>query len=932
MNQRYVVIDLETTGNSPKKGDRIIQIAAVVIENQEVCERFASFVNPNRDIPTFVENLTGISNDLVNNAPTFDIIAPDVISMLENAYFVAHNVPFDLTFLQAELTRTGFPRFVGPTLDTVELTRMMMPSVESYKLSQLADILSLAHENPHQADSDAEVTAEILLKLLNKLDLLPLVTCQKLFKLSRYFKSDIKDIINHTIELKMKKATTDDEQYYDIHRGIALRKLKDVHPKINQNLEFGQIKQQIQKVLETSQEFEYRLDQIRMMDTINNALESNQHSVIEAGTGLGKSLGYLLPAVIFANNNEKPVVISTNTIQLQQQLLNQDIPFMGRLLNIPINVAILKGKYHYISLRKFEQVLYDDDDNYDINLSKAQILIWLTETESGDVDELNLPSGGMILWNRINSSYENQNDQNPWHTRSFYERARQKANEAHLIITNHSLLFSDLTTGHSLLPPYDCLIIDEAHHIETVASRHFGESIDYVQIISILSQIGTLSSNGLLMKAEGIFKKVGLDNDYFEEIEELLNDIKIYVDELFRTIRSYVLANHTEVKPPVNRISYRYHPSKEQGKLWDEIIETVDRIILLDKNLVNLVEKQQAKINKVRALATPYQLGNIADYYMSIYALDNLLHGVSDLLLTINAKERVTWIEAETKGAKNATTILSQQIDVSDYLADTLFTWKKSVVLTSATLTVNKSFDFFIKRLGLHDFQPITLSVPSPFDYNRQTAIMIPTDLPDITSVIEDEYAHAIAIQIVEIAIRTEGRMLVLFTSIDMLRKTYEHLREMSLLEDYILIAQGISGTSKAKLTKNFKAFEKSILLGTNSFWEGVDIPGDDLKVLVIVRLPFSSPTDPVFAAKMKKIKDQGGNPFRELSLPEAIMRFKQGFGRLIRTNHDRGVVFVMDRRITSTNYGKNFLLSLPEVEVHEESLTTLLEKMDKWI
>ena len=226
----------------------------------------------------------------------------------------------------------------------------------------------------------------------------------------------------------------------------------------------------------------------------------------------------------------------------------------------------------------------------------------------------------------------------------------------------------------------------------------------------------------------------------------------------------------------------------------------------------------------------------------------------------------------------------------------------------------------------------MTLSLPSPFNYKEQALVMIPTDLPDIKSVSMEEFVHSIALQIAEIAIITQGRMLVLFTSFDMLKQTHQQLKELAFLDEFMIISQGISGRSKNKLTKNFKAFEKAILLGTSSFWEGVDIPGEDLTALVIVRLPFTPPNDPIFVARNQLIKEKGGNPFTELALPEAIMRFKQGFGRLVRSKSDKGIVFIMDKRITTTGYGKNFLLSLPEVTCHVQPLEDLLKKVDMWL
>ncbi|MFC4322684.1 ATP-dependent DNA helicase DinG [Litchfieldia salsa] len=926
MNNRFVVIDIETTGNSPKKGDRIIQFAAVVIIDGEIVERFSSFINPNRKIPTFIEQLTGISNEIVEHAPDFKMIAPEIVSMLEDSYFVAHNVPFDLSFLQTELENHGFPTFSGPTIDTVELSRIMMPTIDSYKLSYLAGNLELSHIQPHRADSDAEVTAELLLRILDKLNDLPLVTCQKLLSLSRGLKSDLDLIIGERIEKKISKINNDD-LLFDIFRGIALKK-ENVETVIRtKGINYEEFKKYN---VENNNGITFRPEQIEMMDFVTYIQETNQHGLIEGGTGIGKTLAYLIPSILLALNKDKPVIVSTNTIQLQQQLLENDIPLVSRLLPIPFTYALLKGKTHYLSLRKFEQSLYELDNNYDTVLTKCQILVWLTETTTADVEEINLPSGGQLFWARINidSTYTVIKD-DPWQSRCFYEKAKERAKQSNIVITNHALLLSDLTSEKELLPDYEFVVIDEGHHIEQIASKHFGERINYLQIIGILSQLGTLDNNQLIAKSAKIFRTIGEDIRTFSQIDTLLRELKVNIDELFSLIKSYVIETSSKVE--TNRISYQFRSKLEQGHEWEVIRDALSSIMIIGDQLKKIVDAQMHVVNQNSHMITPFQQGTVADYYTAIRRFIGLLNNLNSLLF--EEREGVTWFEGDWKGAKNATTIYSQPIDVSELLADKFFTHKKSVLLTSATLTVRDSFGYMIDKLGLKDFQPLTLKLNSPFDFKSQAVIMIPNDLPDLNNKNNDsEFVEALSKHLIEIVLVTKGRMLVLFTSTDMLKKSYHLLKQSTHLNEYMIIAQGISGGSKAKLTKNFKAFDKSILLGTNSFWEGVDITGDQLTTVVIVRLPFTPPNEPLYKAKSEKVEKLGGNSFTELALPEAVMRFKQGFGRLIRTEKDKGIVFVMDQRITTTHYGKQFLSSLPEVTVIENQLDVLLEKVDKWL
>lgn len=257
---------------------------------------------------------------------------------------------------------------------------------------------------------------------------------------------------------------------------------------------------------------------------------------------------------------------------------------------------------------------------------------------------------------------------------------------------------------------------------------------------------------------------------------------------------------------------------------------------------------------------------------------------------------------------------------------------KKSVVLTSATLTVDGSFAYMVSRLGLSDFYPLCRAIPSPFSYKEQAVLMIPTDLPAISSTALEKYAEAVADGVGRIARKIKGKMLVLFNSYELLKLTAAAMKMEERNEDFVLIAQGVQSGSAAKLTRTFQQFDHAILFGTSNFWEGVDLPGDELTIVVIVRLPFAPPDDPVMEAKSEHIRAVGGDPFYELSLPEAILRFKQGFGRLIRTEKDKGAVFVFDRRLTTASYGKYFLNSLPSLGICEDSLDRLLQKLETWL
>ena len=939
MNDRYVVVDIETTGHSVSKGDRIIQIGAAIIEGGEIVETFSSFVNPNTQIPIFIEELTGISDKEVENAPSFRELIPTILTLLEGKSFVAHNVDFDRSFLQKQLEHEGYSFPKIPSFDTVELARILMPKEESFKLTQLAEKLGFQHDRPHQADSDAYVTASLFLTLLHKLQSLPLLTLQQLAPMSRKFKSELEPLLENIIQQKVANGE-DDSKRFDCYRNLALKKVVEDLDDENEALDNVYTYKEYAKQLFTKhgdmerafERYELRVGQQQMMNEVDEAFQSNEHKLIEAGTGTGKSLAYLIPAAFYAWNNQEPVIISTQTIPLQEQLFTRDLPLLKKMVPFNIKVALLKGRSHYLCLRKFEQSLMDfAHDRYDVLITKAIILIWITETEYGDVEEINLPSGGRGYWYEIQSDAASDLGRfSPWFKRCFYHRARRRAQKSHLIITNHALLCTDLVQDQRLLPAYTHAVIDEAHHLEETASGHLGANVDYVTFSYLFQRLGLQKEEGML---ERVFR---LANEYQETVEtgkiiDRLSALKEEIDEVFTMLHQYVLKNKKGSATDVGRIRYRFESYNENGEQWQAILECAMRVHMQTKDCLFMLRQIMKPFSDKKDRLTFRDQAFVAD----VLGMVELMSEQEDVLYSILLEydpNVVYWIEIEPMGAKNATYLYCKPIDISDRLADTFFAKKKSVVLTSATLSINGNFDYQERRLGLRDFGVKKCMIASPFNYQEQVRLLLPTDLPAIKEVTEKEFAEEISIKLWRIADVSRGKMLVLFTSYEMLKSVYQHVKDFNEFGNLYLIGQGITSGSRAKLMKMFKQSEKAVLFGTSSFWEGIDLPGDELTTLVIVRLPFSPPDQPLLQAQLEKAKEDGMNPFMELSLPQAIIRFKQGFGRLIRTTHDQGCVFVLDRRISTTRYGKQFIRSLPDVPVYEGKLEQLLEQFNEYM
>ncbi|WP_456274257.1 ATP-dependent DNA helicase DinG [Bacillus sp. AK031] len=930
--QKIVVVDLETTGNSPKKGDKIIQLAAMVVQDGVIADTYTTFINPDVAIPSFIEELTGINDDMVKDAPEFAEIAPKVLELLDGAVFCAHNVQFDLGFLQAELEEAGYNSFTGPSFDTVELAKITLPTADSYKLTELSDRLSFTHSRPHQADSDALVTAELLIYFIEKLSTLPLVTLEQMERLSSWLKSDLSLLFSNILADK-RKSIEDIDPELEVYRGIALKRKTALpqNPLLPAEITYPHGDNDKTALLSAVLSgFEKRDGQFYMMDKAHEAMSESRHVIIEAGTGVGKSLGYLLPAVYHSKQNGIPVVLSTYTIQLQEQLLEKEIKFLKKMLNFPFNAVLLKGKNHYLNLFKFEQSLTEDENHYDTAITKMQILVWLTSTKTGDVDELNLTSGGRLYWNRVrHDGWHIKKD--PWVGRDFYLHARAISKEADLVITNHSMLLADVVSDSKLLPSYDTVIIDEAHHLEKSARSHFGRVIDYLSAKFVIGQLGTWDQRQLFHKLERILEAHLIKPQLHSfELDRFVTEFYREIEECFSIITA-LFTKQAKKRKGVQKIQMRLTDSVLSSKEWQPAIMCIERVVSQMKRLSNEMMERLQKLKEKESELEDSERAAVEEFFSFLVEWDELKSGFQDVFLS-PSKNDVIWLEGDLRSLPNSLMIQSQLASVGDKLKQSFFDVKKCAIMTSATLTVQNSFRYFIEEIGLSDHNIDTYKISSPFNYSEMTKLFIPTDVPEIQNVSLDEYVEAIATHLIGVAQATKGRMLVLFTAFDMLRKTHDLMKDSGLLEDFVLMAQGISSGSRTRLTKNFQRFDKAILFGTSSFWEGVDIPGEDLSCLVLVRLPFSPPDEPVAQAKSEILKNEGKNPFSYHSLPEAILRFKQGVGRLIRRSTDRGIVIVFDRRIITARYGKAFLESIPDMPVRQGELQEMVELIEDWL
>lgn len=908
----FAVVDLETTGNSANKGDRIIEIAIVIYQDGQIIKQYSQLVNPNQHISRFISYLTGITNDMVSGQPVFSEIAHEIYQYFEDTYFVAHNVPFDLGFLNYELKQAGLPPITQPVIDTVELSRILLPQAPSFKLGHLADWLNMTHDDPHRALSDARVTTKLLDYLLAKLKALPLTTMKQLSRLEPDLKSRLEMILQKQIEETKLNTNLNDQFSYAYQ--LAYKPIEETKSSIKkQSISFGNYLDQLfndqSKLQDLVPNYEERPGQREMAEAIYHAFQSDQHALIEAGTGTGKTLAYLIAACFQAVQHNEKVLISTYLIQLQEQLLNQEWIQLKKALPFDCHVAILKGKSHYLNLAKFSQALHEESYNYDQVLTKAIILVWLTETNTGDVDEIQLPSSGNQLFKRISASHDSSATQTYNEVENIYYQTAQKAAEtADILIINHSLLADAMQREQGLLNVHDKLIIDEAHHLEDIVASQFGLQLNSVMLHKKLKAIDQF------IELVPIFDR-RVRNNLQKFISVAIEENDLLFNYLYHFVNKKQRRNMS--KNDLGRAQILIEERDHSD--WLVVVEMAERLEFALYDLTRQLDQLNfTDFNQMKKVIFCEEVAEVKQT-------------ISNFFSSRSFQANVKWIETDRLGTQKAVYLYQQPLNIDQIVNDHLVEKLDSIIFTSASLSVSGNFDFIKNELGLTKFNLIERKIPSPYDFQDQVQLLIPNDFPIAKFDDLDPFIEATCELIFTMADLTSGRMLILFNSYDMLSKAYFLLREL-FDDQYLLIAQGITSGSHERLKKNFQNFERSILLGTNAFWEGLDIPGDDLSAVVIVRLPFDSPNHPVVKQKHELITEAGNNPFSTHSLPSAVIRFKQGFGRLIRSNSDRGIIVVCDDRIMTKTYGKAFIESIPSVPIFHRRTNELLELINQFL
>ena len=908
----YVAFDFETTGLNPKQ-DRIIEFAAIRFVDGKPKKRYSTLINPGVHVSPFITGITGISNQMVSTAPDEEDIIDDLFSIIGKYPLVAHNIRFDWNYLLELCKRYNKDIPENPLYDTLQLARAMLFDHPVFNLGALSEFYGLDSSGSHRAEKDTENCGNIFLYLLDELSEYTLEEISRVISVIEKYDIPNKKLYVDLANALLKKG--------DLKGSLNIRSKKR---KSRQNIYQYEGPENIQNI--TAAEvfgsggilsknydwYEDRINQVEYANMCDKIINSTGSGVLEAGTGLGKSMGYLFAAIKRKYETEErgPVVIGCNTKHLQDQLFFKDLPQLTNALKTSVTALLMKGRKNYICRTRFNWVVSERNilSEQDIE-AIIPILFWLEWTESGDVSECNgfLNTRKTWIWSMICSDMGFcTGDICRKNHGCFYGPIRKLMYEADIIVANHSLLLSEAKSP-GILPEHDTIIIDEVHNLVRSGYDQFKVEIDQQIVLPLLQSVNPSHPrsrrwNNILNSISDSESSVKmLRESLLSGIEQVRISFEKFMDEL--TINNEDRFNKEKTyqeRPIIHSLEKEYAPvNSELAKLKTNI----QSLLLCFNNLRKF-------ILEIDSSRTKYlYLHNVLDR-----GLENI-SGLSDSINILTENQDPEWVYWKqgiyhSKAGSIVQLRLSlhaSMVDISEILRNKLYSRNSNFILTSATIKVDDSFDYFLNRNGLRKTDNIiTDDYISPFSYQDQVVYYQYGGTSDITgdpSKLSDiiYYIHK----------TFQKRTMVLFTSIKMLENVSNKIKEKSDSKDIPLFAQS-KGASKLSIIKGMHMHKNALLFGTNSFWEGVDLPGELLEILIVVKLPFGVPTDPLIKSYSNFLDSNGVNSFMNFSVPECAIRFRQGFGRLIRTTYDSGIFISLDNRIVTKRYGEFILNNIP--------------------
>lgn len=918
----FTALDIETTGLS-ERNNEIIQIAAIRFRNGKVDKIFNSFVKPKDEVPNFIVFLTHISMKELENAPDIELVLRKLGDFVGKDIIVGHNISFDMGFINYNFGKIGEFPLNNSTWDTAELSRVYLPFTTNHKLGTVLNHFHIPLDNAHRADADAMATGKLLLALAD------------------YASLKFSMLVNARLQSFAVMAQSPSQTFFEeivrFQRSTALSappsaQLKSPYYNIIDNSLPATKDPQIEEVFSQDglfahrfPNFEFRLGQLQMAKAVSDAFKNEEHLVVEAGTGVGKSFAYLVPSIEFSYQNRAKVVVSTNTKNLQEQLFYKDLPQLAQILPVPFKAVLIKGRENYICERRWEELI--SQSAKELNNWDAQALmylyIWKLQTITGDISENSSfdRSRYNITWRKICSDRYLCGNRKCQHFRRCHVMTlRREIETASVVVANHALLLADMRMENSSLGEYNYLVIDEAHNLMASASKHLGASISYADVIILINQIAGSSrrhSKSFLATLEKALIKSPISEAKREQslstlkhLEDVIDVVRKPILDIFNLASAMCTAADSYNKMRIK--------SKDDAK---DLFSLLEKFCLLFKDVL---KSAQALENVISALESK-QVAGYDQHFEAISAYIMRLSEMEGVFLSISQPDLddyALWIENNPRPDRNvpAAVFNYAPIEVNVFLKRLMYSQVPSIIFTSATLALRGSFRYFLNQSGLsllEDKKVVERIVESPFDYNQQSKLLITSFLPEPKDRFFPHQAISCLKQIFQMV---DVGTMALFTAYRDLDFVFDELADEMYHAQRPFFAQG-KGSSRSSILEEFKKTNNAILLGTSSFWEGVDVQGDSLSLLILYKIPFQVPSEPLVEAYIDKLERENKDSFMHYMLPNALLRIRQGFGRLIRSKSDRGIVLIMDSRVSHKRYGSYFKAILPgkHIELKDE-------------
>ncbi|GEO57098.1 helicase C-terminal domain-containing protein [Companilactobacillus bobalius] len=935
MKNSYAVVDLETTNSNWHDNGRIIQFGCALIENGEITHIYDQKINPKVPIPGRITALTGLSDDDVKDSPTFEEVAPDIFKLLKNRVFIAHNVNFDLTFLNRELKRIGMNQLNVKAIDTVELSQILFPTISSYKLQDLTHYLSITHKNPHSANSDAHVTAELFLIILKRIQQLPIPTLQMLAKFGKNTIRETNLVFKTILEEREKNSRSSVLPAYLYEKnGLILRK-KDFHvsERIDHTTKYPQTREAKKELLDGI--LDYRVNQSKLMD---NIYHTSQHrdkvkkwNLIEAPTGAGKTLGYLLPLSYLINVDQK-LVIATTTKVLQQQIVEQSIPLLNQVTDNEYHAEVVKSSYNFIDLDRFYEAL----DNYRLHshtaILKMKIIVWLTMTTTGDLSELHLTNYNSPLFSIIRHRGESK-ENTIFSNDDFWLYQQNRYLESKILVTNQAFLARHLDSQFWGKNSY--LVIDEANHFAGSLRSASSPTIDFLKLNEYVKKISDiLYQNRVTLRYA--FTEVTTQLWNYQDLQGMETHFQA-IDELMQRLEYNIFGTYVQNKVKfkdredfVSILDSNHKFGQNNPKLFELLSDLIVELSLVSNRVETLFDQYNFQKNFISVELSKV----ISNLTIENNKLRDVILNLDDLLQAIQEKDTKFGVQIDMRDYYEVSTlkISWRQFDIQGLIEETTERFSQ-IFAIGAAITIQKDFSHFILDTQLNQNQINQMVIlPDANSISKNSKIYLPSNLPDIQSLSSEDYYAMVTKYIVDVLDNLDHQTMILFNSLNTLSNVYDRLMETDVKEKWEILAQGVTGSNE-KIKKRFAIGRRSVLLGANSFWEGVDFPNKMLEILIVTRIPFESPEQPDVKIKQDILKQQNLNVFKVDSLPNAILQLRQGLGRLVRTPNDRGVILLLDNRILTKSYGKTILDSLPKgLPVVNEDMDTIKKDINEFL